>query len=134
MVMHKKDRAQQAKGVDDRHQEPLLNLSRRRFIAGAGALVIGLTLRGGAATADSTAGGLLNVAGGDATPSLWIANELPRSKLRGIKPPLAYTRVPPVWREILVWHAHLRTTPTGRLGDAVAHSLFRCLAAAHTGE
>jgi IS1 family transposase len=25
-------------------------------------------------------------------------NELPRSKLRGIKPPLAYTRVPPVWR------------------------------------
>ena len=26
------------------------------------------------------------------------ANELPRSKLRGIKPPFAYTRVPPVWR------------------------------------
>ena len=25
-------------------------------------------------------------------------NELPRSKLRGIKPPFAYTRVPPVWR------------------------------------
>jgi isoquinoline 1-oxidoreductase beta subunit len=75
MVLHQKDRAQQAKGVDDRHQEPLLNLSRRRFIAGAGALVIGLTLRGGAVTADSTAGGLLNVAGGDATPSLWIAIE-----------------------------------------------------------
>src|SRR4029450_2998406 len=28
----------------------------------------------------------------------WETNELPRSKLRGIKPPLAYTRVPPVWR------------------------------------
>jgi DNA modification methylase len=28
----------------------------------------------------------------------YIANELPRSKLRGIKPPLAYPRVPPVWR------------------------------------
>jgi hypothetical protein len=27
-----------------------------------------------------------------------LANELPRSKLRGIKPPLAYIRVPPVWR------------------------------------
>src|SRR4029450_3963855 len=35
---------------------------------------------------------------------------------------------------IFVWHAHLRTTPTGRLGDAVANSLFHCLAAAHTGE
>ena len=75
MVLHQKDRARQAKGVDGRHQEPLLNLSRRRFIAGAGALVIGLTLRGGAATADSTAGGLRTVAGGDATPSLWIAIE-----------------------------------------------------------
>jgi hypothetical protein len=28
----------------------------------------------------------------------WRSNELPRSLLRGIKPPLAYTRVPPVWR------------------------------------
>ena len=73
MVWHHKDRARQAQGVDGRSQEPLLNLSRRRFIAGAGALVIGLTLRGGAATADSTAGGLRTVAGGDATPSLWIA-------------------------------------------------------------
>ena len=75
MVLHQKDRARQAKGLDGRHQEPLLNLSRRSFIAGAGALVIGLTLRGGAATADSTAGGLRTVAGGDATPSLWIAIE-----------------------------------------------------------
>ena len=30
--------------------------------------------------------------------------------------------------------ANLRTTPTGHLGDAVAYSLFHCLAAAHTGE
>ena len=75
MVLHQKDRARQAKGLDGRHQEPLLNLSRRSFIAGAGALVIGLTLRGGAATADSTTGGLRTVDGGDATPSLWIAME-----------------------------------------------------------
>ena len=68
MIWHQKDRARHAQGVDDRHQAPLLNLSRRRFIAGASALVIGLTLRGGAATADSTAGGLRNVTGGDATP------------------------------------------------------------------
>ena len=27
-----------------------------------------------------------------------ITNELPRSKLRGIKPPLAYSYGPPVWR------------------------------------
>ena len=28
-------------------------------------------------------------------------NELPRSKLRGIKPPLARSYGPPVWRDIL---------------------------------
>jgi hypothetical protein len=27
-----------------------------------------------------------------------LDNELPRSKLRGIKPPFAYTKGPPVWR------------------------------------
>jgi hypothetical protein len=62
-------------------------------------------------------------------------NELPRSKLRGIKPPLAYSHGPASlagW--LLVCHAHLRTTPTGCLGDAVACSLFHCLAASHTGE
>jgi hypothetical protein len=48
MVLHQKDRARQAKGLGGRPQEPLLHLSRRNFIAGAGALVIGLTLRGGA--------------------------------------------------------------------------------------
>ena len=48
MVLHQKDRARHAEGVDSRHQAPLLNLSHRSFIAGAGALVIGLTLRGGA--------------------------------------------------------------------------------------
>ena len=75
MVSHHKDRGRHAQGGDGRQQAPLLNLSRRNFIAGAGALVIGLTLRGGAATADSTAGGLRTVAGGDATPALWIAME-----------------------------------------------------------
>ena len=75
MGLHQKNRAQHAKGVDSWPHEPLLNLSRRSFIAGAGALVIGLTLRGGAATADATAGGLRTVDGGDATPSLWIAIE-----------------------------------------------------------
>jgi hypothetical protein len=104
MVLHKKDCARQAKWLDGRHQEPLLNLSRRSLIAGACALVIGLTLRGGAATADSTAGGLRNVGGGDATPSLWIANELPRSKLRGINPKTQ----------------NLRRAATGPLGDAIA--------------
>ena len=73
MVLHHKDRARHAQRVDGRHHAPLLNLSRRNFLAGAGALVIGLTLRGGAATADSTAGGLRTVTGGDATPALWIA-------------------------------------------------------------
>src|SRR2546428_12825792 len=67
-------------------------------------------------------------------------NELPRSKLRGIKPPLAYSRGPASlagWMLVYlgyVLHAHLRTTPTGRLGDAVAYSLFHCLAASHIGE
>ena len=31
-------------------------------------------------------------------PYAEILNELPRSKLRGIKPPLAYSYGPPVWR------------------------------------
>ncbi|MEO1242648.1 MAG: molybdopterin cofactor-binding domain-containing protein [Pseudomonadota bacterium] len=53
----------------------LENLSRRGFIAGAGGLVIGVSLATGRASADSTAGGLANVAGGDATPSLFIAIE-----------------------------------------------------------
>jgi len=65
-------------------------------------------------------------------------NELPRSKLRGIKPPLAYSHGPAslagwmlVYRVdvLYVLHAHLRTTPTGCLGDAVAYSLFHCPAA-----
>ena len=62
-------------------------------------------------------------------------NELPRSKLRGIKPPLAYSHGPAslAGRRLVYLvdglHAHLRTTPTGRLGDAVAYSLFHCLAA-----
>ena len=67
-------------------------------------------------------------------------NELPRSKLRGIKPPLAYSHGPASlagWMLVYlvyVLHANLRTTPTGRLGDAVAYSLFHCPAAEHTGE
>ena len=70
---------------------------------------------------------------------LW-ENELPRSKLRGIKPPLAYSHGPASlagWMLVYlvyVLHANLRTTPTGRLGDAVAYSLFHCPAAEHTGE
>ena len=54
---------------------PLVNLSRRGFVAGAGALVLGLALATGRVSADSTAGGLANVEGGDASPSLFIAIE-----------------------------------------------------------
>jgi hypothetical protein len=67
-------------------------------------------------------------------------NELPRSKLRGINPPLAYSHGPASlagWMLVYlvdVLHAHLRTTPTGRLGDAVAYSLLHRLAASHIGE
>jgi hypothetical protein len=73
---------------------------------------------------------------------LQTKNELPRSKLRGIKPPLAYSHGPAslagwmlVYRVDVVYvlHAHLRTTPTGRLGDAVAYSLLHCPAASHIG-
>jgi len=55
----------------------LFNVSRRGFVAGAGAgaLVIGLAMKGGHALADATAGGLETVRGGDATPSLFIAIE-----------------------------------------------------------
>jgi hypothetical protein len=61
-----------------------------------------------------------------ALANLGHPNELPRSKLRGIKPPLASSHGPASlagW--MLVYrvdglHAHLRTTPTGRLGDAGA--------------
>ncbi len=71
----------------------------------------------------------------DAQSTTILNNELPRSKLRGINPPLAYSHGPASlagW--LLVCHANLRTIPTGCLGDAVAYSLCHCLAAAHTGE
>jgi hypothetical protein len=67
-------------------------------------------------------------------------NELPRSKLRGIKLPLAYSHGPASlagWMLaylVDVLRANLRTTPTGRLGDAVAYSLVHGLAASHIGE
>jgi hypothetical protein len=67
-------------------------------------------------------------------------NELPRSKLRGINPPLAYSHGPASlagWMLVyLVYglHANLSTTPTGRLGAVVAYRLFHCLAAAPIGE
>ncbi|ACY17038.1 xanthine dehydrogenase family protein molybdopterin-binding subunit [Haliangium ochraceum] len=52
------------------------SFDRRSFLAGSSAFVVGLFLAGrGAALADSTAGGLSNVQGGDATPSLFIAIE-----------------------------------------------------------
>ncbi len=51
-------------------------LSRRRFVgAAAGALVVGLPLLSRRALADASAAGLTNVAGADATPSLFIAIE-----------------------------------------------------------
>jgi hypothetical protein len=59
----------------------------------------------------------------------WV-NELPRSKLRGINPPLAYSHGPASlagWMLVyLVYglHANLSTTPTGRLGAVVAYRLF----------
>jgi len=55
----------------------LINVSRRGFVAGAGAgaFVIGLAMKGGNVLADATAGGLENVRGGDATPSLFISIE-----------------------------------------------------------
>lgn len=53
----------------------LENVSRRGFLAGAGGVALGVALSSGVAKADSTAGGLTNVTGGDATPSLFIAIE-----------------------------------------------------------
>ena len=49
------------------------NLSRRGFMASAGGLALGVALAVRPARAESTAGGLTNVAGGDATPSLFIS-------------------------------------------------------------
>jgi hypothetical protein len=65
-------------------------------------------------------------------------NELPRSKLRGIKPPLAYSHGPAsLAGEMLTYlvdalygrHVDLRITLTVGLGDAVAYRLFHCPAA-----
>jgi len=55
----------------------LFNMSRRGFLASAsaGAFVMGLAMKGGPALGDATAGGLENVRGGDATPSLFISIE-----------------------------------------------------------
>ena len=53
------------------------------------------------------------------------ANELPRSKLRGIKPPLAYSHGPPVWRggcSYLLWRSRRRTLEQPQL-DVLAMEL-----------
>ena len=60
-------------GQPPRRQPPLssfLTMERRGFLAGA--FAVGVVLAAGPARADSTAGGLANVKGGDATPSLFI--------------------------------------------------------------
>lgn len=49
-----------------------LTTDRRGFMAGAGAFAVGIVLANGPARADSTAGGLAAVKGGDATPGLFI--------------------------------------------------------------
>jgi len=36
--------------------------------------------------------------------------------------------------EAEILYAHLKTTPTGYLGDAVVYNLFHCPAAAHIAE
>lgn len=58
--------------VDDRLP---VNVSRRSFLAGAGAsaFVLGLGLRSAPARADATAGGIAMTKGGEMTPSLFIA-------------------------------------------------------------
>ncbi|MCB9652475.1 MAG: xanthine dehydrogenase family protein molybdopterin-binding subunit, partial [Deltaproteobacteria bacterium] len=53
----------------------LINLTRRGFVLGGSAAVFGLALLPGRARGDATAGGLAAVAGGDATPSLFITLE-----------------------------------------------------------
>ncbi len=62
---------------DDLNNSPkqllIENVSRRGFIAGAGGLVVSVTLATSNAKADSSTSGLTNVAGGDATPSLFVA-------------------------------------------------------------
>jgi Amidase len=96
-------------------------------------------MAGYVAPEDSTVAACLRQAGAICLGKL-NTNELPRSKLRGIKPPLAYSHGPASlagWRLVsLVYglHAHLRTTPTGRLGDAIAYSLFHCPVVEHIGE
>lgn len=58
----------------DAPRAPMPYITRRGFVAGAGAggLAIGVMLAWGPARADATAGGLADVRGGDATPSLFI--------------------------------------------------------------
>ena len=83
--------------------------------------------------------GVSQVSHSDGYAHLFAPMKPPRSKLRGIKRPLAYSHGPASlagWMLVyLVYglHANLRTTSTGRLGDAVAYSLFHCPAAEHIG-
>ena len=49
------------------------SLDRRQWLIGAGTLAVGVYLRPGRATADSTAGGLSNVRGGSARPDLFLS-------------------------------------------------------------
>ena len=56
--------------------EAIENISRRRFLAGAGAFTVGITLGSRVFAESSEANGsLTEVKGGNATPSLWVAIE-----------------------------------------------------------
>ncbi|MGF1543501.1 MAG: molybdopterin cofactor-binding domain-containing protein [Parvularculaceae bacterium] len=56
----------------ERGERRFFAVDRRAFLAASGSLVVAVSLAG-RAKADATAGGLANVRGGDATPSLFVA-------------------------------------------------------------
>ena len=68
------------------------------------------------------------------TPPMAVAMNYPAASCEVSPPRLRVAVARQFGGEAEILYAHLKTTPTGYLGDAVVYNLFHCPAAAHIAE